>query len=82
MVNSYYSKSSDFLVLKIGGVNRGQIAHETMHAVAALFTVLADKPEVGEPYFEDQAVAEVGFGFESAVSLLTSFWSYWIDLHY
>jgi hypothetical protein len=40
-----------------------------MHAIAALFAVLADKPHVGEPYFEDQAVAEVGFGFESAVSL-------------
>jgi hypothetical protein len=46
-----------------------------MHAVAALFAVLADKPGVGEPYFEDQAVAEVGFGFESAVSLLTSCYS-------
>jgi hypothetical protein len=53
-----------------------------MHAVAALFAVLADKHHVGEPYFEDRAVAEVGFGFESAVSLLTSFWIYWIDLHY
>jgi hypothetical protein len=49
-----------------------------MHAVAALFAVLADKPGVGEPYFEDQAVAEVGFGFESAVSLLTSFFFFWM----
>jgi hypothetical protein len=50
--------------------------------VAALFAALADKPGVGEPYFEDQAVAEVGFGSESAVSLLTSFFFFWIDLHY
>jgi hypothetical protein len=42
-----------------------------MHAVVALFAALADKPGVGEPYFEGQAIAEIGFGFESAVSLLT-----------
>jgi hypothetical protein len=42
-----------------------------MHAVAALFASLDNKPEIGEPYFEEQALAEVGFGFETTVSLQT-----------
>jgi hypothetical protein len=44
-----------------------------MHAVAALFITLANKPDLGEPYFEDQPVAELGFGFKSIVRVLTIF---------
>jgi hypothetical protein len=46
--------------------------HETMHAVAA-FLAAENKLDFGEPYFEDDALAEVGFSFESIVRFQTPF---------
>jgi hypothetical protein len=53
-------------------IKREQIVHETMHAVAA-FLATENKLDFGEPYFEDDALAEVGFSFESIVRFQTAF---------
>jgi hypothetical protein len=53
-------------------IKREQIVHETMHAVAA-FLATENKLDFGEPYFEDDALAEVGFSFESIVRFQTPF---------
>jgi len=39
-----------------------------MHAVAALSASLVGLVHVAEPYFEDEALSEVGYVFESIVS--------------
>jgi hypothetical protein len=43
-----------------------------MHAVSFLSMALNNRPDLGDPYFEDQPVAEIGFSFEEAVCFITT----------
>lgn len=43
-----------------------QIAHEVMHAISISQELDANRYQ--EPYFEDEALNEVGISFEAAVS--------------
>lgn len=39
-----------------------------MHAISTIVPGELDEPLMEEPYFENEAIAEVGFGYEHAVS--------------
>lgn len=43
--------------------------HEIMHAVGHIVPVMGSDPIEDEPSFEDEALVELGFGFEHAVSI-------------
>lgn len=67
MGSSYHGKFmqheySNVLVLRV------QIVHEVMHAVGHVVPIDGDEPIREEPYFEMEALAELGFGYEAAVS--------------
>lgn len=43
--------------------------HEIMHAVGHIVPATGSEPNEEEPSFEDEALVELGFGFEHAVSI-------------
>lgn len=44
------------------------MAHEVIHAIDYLETDFKNEPDMFEPYFENEAIAELGFSYENAVS--------------
>lgn len=48
------------------------VVHEITHAVGNISPVDGAEPNLDEPYFEMDALAELGFGMEAAVSEITS----------